>query len=166
MNEGLVLLLKCPRCDETNIAERARKMVQINDKSLRERSKGKMNDVLEAQALFKDAFPRWRYSSVKDMINDGYRVLSRQVTKEFTHRRVETIWQGTARRIDGEEKDALRLAAVEEHRREQKELRARLAALDERLSTTDPEFHGPSLEAYRAQASGLGRVHHDREDRG
>lgn len=124
-----------------------------------------MNDVLEAQALFKDAFPRWRYSSVKDMINDGYRTLSKRVTKEFTHRRVETIWQGTARRIDGEEKDALRLAAAEEHRREQRELRARLAALDARLATTDPEFHRPSLEAYRAQSSGLGRVHHDREDR-
>lgn len=122
-----------------------------------------MNDVLEAQILFKDAFPRWRYSSVKEMINDGYRFLSRQVAKDITHRRVETIWQGTARRIDGQEKDALRKAveverlrkvaaakeAIEEDRREQRELRARLAALDARLSTIDPEFNSPALAAYR-----------------
>jgi len=153
--------------------------MKIDNKSLHERSKGKMNDVLEAQTLFKDAFPRWRYSSVKEMINDGYRFLSRQASKDITHRRVETIWQGTARRIDGQEKDALRKAveverlrrvdaakeAIEEDRREQKQLRARLAALDARLATTDPEFFGPAMEAHSAQASGLGRVPHDRKDR-
>lgn len=136
-------------------------MVQINNKSLRKWSKGKMDDVLEAQELFKAAFPRWRYSSVKEMINDGYRVLSRRVSKEFTHRRVETIWQGTARRIDGQEKDALRLAVIEENRREQKDLRARLAALDARLASVDQELPSSALAAHRSQAGGLGRVHHD-----
>lgn len=129
-------------------------MVQIDNKNLREWSKGKMDDVLETQALFKAAFPRWRYSSVKEMINDGYRVLSRTVSKDLTHRRVETIWQGTARRIDGQEKDALRLAAIEEDRREAREIRARLAALDARLSTVDPEFHSPALAAYREATRG------------
>lgn len=140
-------------------------MVQINNKSLHEWSKGKMNDVLEAQALFKDAFPRREYPSVKDMINHGYSTLSKLLRKEITHRRIETIWQGTAKRIDGEEKDALRAVILEKDRHEQKQLRARLAALDERLAVTDPEFFGPTLEAYRAQARGLGRVHHDGEDR-
>lgn len=69
-------------------------MVQINDKSLRKWSKGRMDDVLEAQELFKAAFPRWRYASVKEMVNDGYAFLSRRLSKDVTHRRVETIWQG------------------------------------------------------------------------
>lgn len=143
-------------------------MVQIERKSLREWSKGKMNDVLEAQALFKEAFPRWRYASVKDMINDGYRTLSKLVAKDITHRRVETIWQGTARRIDGEEKDALRVTLREKDRHEQIQLRARLAALDERIASYDSDEEAPrgTVAAHRAQASGLGRVHHDRENRG
>ncbi len=49
-------------------------------------------------------------------------------------RRVRSIWEGTARRIDGEEKDALRRAKLEEARREQQLLRARLAELDAALA--------------------------------
>lgn len=124
-----------------------------------------MNDVVYAQGLFKEAFPERRYGSVKEMLNAAYRAISPKVRKEFTHRRARSIWEGAARRIDSEEVDALRLVIVEEHRREQRELRARLASLDARLATTDPEFFGPTLEAYRAQASGLGGVSHDRKDR-
>lgn len=131
-------------------------MVPIDNKSLRKRSKGKMNDVLEAQQLFSEAFPRWRYSSVKDMVNAAYRSISPKVTKEFTYRRVETIWQGKARRIDGEEKDALRLAVIEEHRREQQEIRARMATLDARLADIDKAFHVETLAAVGGQKARKG----------
>ena len=112
-----------------------------------------MSDVAEAQALFKQAWPESKFGfSVKVMIAEAYRFMSPRLEKRLTYRRVETIWQGTARRIDGEEKDVLRLAVLEEHRREQREIRARLAYLDARLASVDEEFHGPTLEAMREQA--------------
>lgn len=118
-------------------------MLRINNKSLRHSRKGKkMNDVLEAQSLFKEAFPLRRYGSVKEMINAAYRSMAPRLSKEFTHRRIETIWQAKARRIDGEEKDALRRAVIEENRREQQELRARLASLDARLAAVDQGLDG------------------------
>lgn len=140
-------------------------MVSTKAKSLSKKDKGKMNDVLEAHDLFTQAFPSRRYGSVKEMLNEAVRFIAPKVEKEFTHRRARAIWEKQARRIDGEEKDALRLAVIEEDRREQRELRTRLAALDARLATTDPEFFGPSMAAYRAQSSRLGRVSHDGEDR-
>lgn len=141
-------------------------MVSIKAKDLSKKDKGKMSDVLEAHDLFTQAFPERRYGSVKEMLNDAVRFIAPKVQKPFGHRRARSIWEKTARRIDGAEKDVLRLAVVEEHKREHRELRARLATLDERLSTVDPEFFGPSMEAHRASASGLGGIHHDREDRG
>lgn len=123
-------------------------MVSIKNKDLSKKDKG-MSDVVEAQELFRMAFPARRFGSVKEMLNEAHRFIAPKVAKEFTHRRVRSIWEGAARRIDGEEKDALRLAVIEEDRREQRELRARLAALDARLSTVDPEFHGPALAAHR-----------------
>lgn len=138
-----------------------------------------MSDVVETQSLFDQAFPTWRYGSVKAAQNEAVRVISRLVMKEFTHRRARAISEGKARRIDGEEKDAFRIAAenerlrkireakatLDEHRREQDELRSRLAALDARLSMVDEAFHGPQMEAYRAYTGELGRVHRDGEDR-
>lgn len=112
-------------------------------------------DVIEAQSLFKQAWPLGRYDgSVQRVIQEAYRFLSPKLDKTLTYRRVETIWQGKARRIDGEEKDLLRQAVREEHEREIREIRARLAYLAERLSVGDQEFHGPTLEAIRAQAHG------------
>lgn len=150
---------------ETNIAQGFDKMQFLKATSLSKEDKGKkMNDVLEANQLFQQAFPIRRYGSVKEMINAAVRFVSPRVGKDFTHRRARSIWEATARRIDGEEKDVLRLAVIEEDRREQREIRARLAALDARLASVDEAFHGPALEALREQARGLGRVHHDRQD--
>lgn len=141
-------------------------MSSIEVKNLSKGDKGrKMNDVLETHELFIQAFPERRYGSVKDMLCAAVIDMNRRVTKKFTYRRARTIWEKTARRIDGEEKDALRQAIIEEDRREQKELRARLAALDERLAAVDQELPGSSLAAHRAQASGLGGIHHDRKAR-
>lgn len=130
-----------------------------------DKGKSKMNDVADTNFMFQQAFPLRRYGSVKAMINASVRFIAPRVHKEFTYRRARSIWEGTARRIDGEEKDAIRQAIAIEDRREQQELRTRLAALDARLSSADEAFHSPTLEAIRSQASGLGRVHHDGEDR-
>ncbi len=130
-----------------------------------DKGKSKMDDVAQTNSLFQEAFPLRRYGSVKEMINASVRYISPRVHKEFTHRRARSIWEQTARRIDGEEKDAIRQAIIEEDRREQQELRARLAALDARLAVVDEAFHGEQMEAYRQYSSRLGRVHNDGEDR-
>lgn len=139
--------------------------VKATDTSTCDKGKGKMSDVAETNLIFQQAFPLRRYGSVKEMINASVRFIAPRVQKEFTHRRARSIWEQTARRIDGEEKDALRLAAIEEDRREQRELRARLVALDARLAMVDEAFHGPQMEAYRQYTSGLGGVHHGEEGR-
>lgn len=166
--KGRVLLLsKCPGCDDPNIAQGFDKMqfFKATGSSERDKGKGKMSDVAETHLLFQQAFPLRRYGSVKAMINAAVTFISPRVQKEFTHRRARSIWEQSARRIDGEEKDAIRQAVIEEDRREQREIRARLAALDARLASVDEAFHGPTLEALRSQASGLGGVHNDRKDR-
>ena len=129
--------------------------------------KGKdMDDVLHARELLRHGFPETRYGSVKGLLYEAQRYISRKVKKEFTHRRTRSIWEGTARRIDSEEMDALRLAVIEESKREQHELRARLASLDAMLASVDEAFHGETLAALRAQQGGLGGIHHNRKDRG
>lgn len=134
--------------------------------SKRDKGKGKMSDVAETNLLFQEAFPLQRYGSVKAMINAAVSFVSPRVEKPFTHRRARSIWESTARRIDGEEKDAIRQAIIEQDRHEQKQIRARLAVLDARLASVDQEQASREVAAHRAQASGLGRVHHDRENRG
>ena len=94
-----------------------------------------MSDVFCAQNLFREAFPEHRYGSVKAALYEAHRFLSRKVAKEFTYRRARSIHEGTARRIDAEEMEALKLALIEESKREQQILRARLASLDEILAS-------------------------------
>lgn len=109
-------------------------MLSKNDKDLSNRDKA-MSDVAYAQNLFSEAFPKRRFGSVKAMIYAAHRFIDGKTSKEFTVRRARSIWEGTARRIDGEELDALRAALIEESKHEQRELRARLAALDAKIST-------------------------------
>lgn len=104
-----------------------------NDKAKPNRKKG-MSDVCLAQGLLKDAFPSRRYGKVESAFYEAHKFISRRVHKQFTLRRVRSIWEGTARRIDSEEMEALKAALIEEHKREQFELRARLASLDEKLA--------------------------------
>lgn len=96
-----------------------------------------MSDICVAQSLLRDAFPSRRYGKVEAAFYEAHKFISRRVRKDFTMRRVRTIWEGTARRIDSEEMDALREAVKEEARREQIELRTRLAALDAKIASYD-----------------------------
>ena len=97
-----------------------------DDKAKINRKKG-MSDICVAQSLLRDAFPSRRYGKVEAAFYEAHKFISRRVRKDFTMRRVRSIWEGTARRIDSEEMDALREAVKEEARREQIELRTRLA---------------------------------------
>lgn len=117
-----------------------------------------MSDVFYAKTLFEDAFPFWRYGSVKAMTRAAHVFVSKRVTKEFTFRRARSIWEGKARRIDGEEIDALREAVYEETRREQQELRARLAALDEMLAEANTGSAGEKVAEARALFRRPGRM--------
>lgn len=105
----------------------------------------KMSDVFQAQALLKTAFPPRRYGKLDNVFYEATRFVNKHVNKHFTLRRARSIWEGTARRIDSEEMEALRLAQIEETRREQRDLRARLAALDEMLANVDAALAGASM---------------------
>ncbi len=105
---------------------------------LSERDKDKsMSDTAFYSDLMREAFPRSRYGAAKTAIYAAYRFISPRVKKQFTERRARSIWEGTARRIDAEEADAIRTAQLEEARREQKELRNRLSELDATLAALD-----------------------------
>jgi hypothetical protein len=155
-------------CDETTIAQESDKVLSIEGKvpsieakNLSKGDKGKkMNDVLEAHSLFIQAFPERRFPSVKDMLCEAVDFMAPRLQKKFTYRRARSIWEKKALRIDGEEKDALRQAVIEEERREQRELRARLAQLDESLAAIDQAQAGQSVAEIRAQAGRLGGVHY------
>lgn len=105
----------------------------------------KMSDVFMAQSLLKDAFPLRRYGKLDNVFYESCKFVNRLVRKEFTPRRARSIWEGTARRIDAEEMEALKAALMEEFRAEQRELRARLAALDETLAVREAALAGPEV---------------------
>lgn len=106
-------------------------------------------DVLEARDLLRVAFPLGRYGKLDNVFFEASKFINRFVQKEFTQRRARSIWEGTARRIDAEEMDALRAAAIEESKREQRELRARLAALDAKLARVNAAPARSSVAADR-----------------
>lgn len=126
-------------------------MLSKRDKKLSSKDKV-MNDTLRAQQLFLEAYPEIRYGSVKELYRQAHKFISKHVTKELTFRRIRSIKEGKARRIDGEELDALRLAVIEESKREQSELRARLAALDAKLASVDAADARASLATNRKRA--------------
>lgn len=108
-----------------------------------------MNAVIEAQSTFREAWPLKRYGKLDNVFYQAVRFIAPRVTKEFTPRRARSIYEGTARRIDSEEMDALRAALIEESLREQRELRARLAALDEKISAFDARIASEALAERR-----------------
>lgn len=128
-------------------------MLSINDKATA------VSDTAFHSELIREAFPRNRYGGAKSAIHAAYRYIAPRVAKQFTERRARAIWEGTARRIDAEEATALHKAAVEEAKRERRDLSERLASLDAALAAVDAEFHGPTLEALRHHARIAGQRH-------
>lgn len=123
-------------------------MLGSEDRNLGSRPKGKsvtrkrlMSPAIEARILLRDAFPLARYGKLENVFYQAVRFISPRVEKDFTQRRARSIWEGTARRIDSDEMDALRAALIEESKIEQQQLRARLAALDETIASYEAAAH-------------------------
>lgn len=118
-----------------------------------------MSDTAFVQDALKDVYTVERFGSVKAAQTEAYDFLRRHVRqKPLTFRRVRSFFEGKAKIIRGEEKDAVRIAQIEEARNEQRQLRERLARLDRVLSVVDEEFHSETLAALRQQAGGPRRV--------
>lgn len=100
-----------------------------------------MSPAIEARILLRDAFPLARYGKLENVFYQAVRFIAPRVEKDFTQRRARSIWEGTARRIDSDEMDALRAALIEESRIEQQQLRARLASLDETIAAFEATAH-------------------------
>lgn len=106
--------------------------------------------------------------SVKSMLANAAKFLRENFRhgddpeKQWTERRLRSWWNKECRKVEFWQMIELATAAElakakrEASRRESTELRARLAALDARLTTIDPEFHRESIEAIRLQARGQG----------
>lgn len=122
-------------------------MLGFNDKDLGSRPKEVadrkkvMSPTLTAKNLMRDAWPLQRYVKLDNIFYEAVRFISPRVTKEFTARRARSIWEGTARRIDSDEMDALRAALIEESKIEARELRARLASLDQKIASFEAAAH-------------------------
>ena len=99
-----------------------------------------MSDTIYARELIREAFPKERHGSVIAAQCAAYSSIRKAVNKEITLRRVRSIWEGKARRIDNEEAVALRRAKIEEARREQIELRQRLSRLDAAIAALDADL--------------------------
>lgn len=115
-----------------------------------------MSPTIAARDLMRDAWPIQRYGKLDNVFYHAVRFISPRVSKEFSPRRARSIWEGSARRIDSEEMDALRAALIEESRRETEELRARLAALDEKIAFFDAVLAGETLASSSREADRLG----------
>lgn len=140
-------------------------MLEISPKNLENEPKSlsksdkAMSDPAYAQTLFLDAFPLKRYGKAAAAICEAYRILKPlvqpHIEREFTARRVRSLYEGAARRVDGAEIAALEFAKLEEARREQKELRERLARLDETIAVADEAVN---REARPAMWKAMGRI--------
>lgn len=138
-------------------------MQQRKDKVLSEYDKrASMCDTAYHMNLMREAFPRERYGGAKSAIYAAFRYMSPKVHKPFTERRARSIWEGTAKRIDAEESAVLKKAALEGARREQAELRERLARLDASLAAYGEDQAGETLATNSAPESGLGGIHSSR----
>jgi hypothetical protein len=118
-----------------------------------------MSDTVFMQNNLPEVFDPRRYGSVKAAQIAAYDFMKGRVKKQLKLRRIRQLWEGQAARVDGEEKDALREAKIEEARNEYQALRRRLESLETALAVVDPDFFGPQMDAYRGPESGLGRSH-------
>lgn len=126
------------------------KVANEGNKVLSESDKDEgMSDTAFYREEMRLAFPAQRYGGAKSAIYAAYRYIKPKVTKEFTERRARAIWEGAARRIDAEEARALRLAKIEEMRRERNEIRGRLERLEMALARVDAKAAGGPLDANR-----------------
>lgn len=135
------------------------KVLKIDRKGLSgsDNEDGVMSDVTDAQARMHLAWPDLeRRVCVEDTLYRAWLfmrpIVQPRISRKFTLRRVRSIHEGNARRIDGAEFDALDLAIIKEAHNEQERLRTRLALLDERIAAFDAKM------AEQAMATEVARV--------
>lgn len=134
-------------------------MSENDPKNLSDRDKA-MSDIAYAKRLMDEAFPAQRFGNVQAALHEAYRYMKPRVEprieRPFTFRRVRSLHEGSARRVDGAELDALKLAQIEEARRERNELRARLERLEKAIAMADAAEVGPSLAAHSPSSRAMG----------
>lgn len=133
-------------------------MLSKNDKS------ASMSDTAFMQNNLPEVFDPRRYGSVKAAQYAAYDFMKGRVKKPLKLRRIRQLWEGQAARVDGEEKDALREARIEEARNEYQALRRRLETLEATLAVVDQEFFGPQMDAYCGPSSRLDRSNRSRTE--
>lgn len=97
-----------------------------------------MSIPITAKELFREAFPIRRYGKLDNLFYHAVRFIGPRVQKPFTVRRARSLWEGTARRIDSDEMDAIRAALMEERLREQQDLKRQLVLLDAKIAAFTP----------------------------
>ncbi len=116
-----------------------------------------MSDVTMAQALVQETWPERAGRPAKTciaMIFDAVKRIERGLPetalrdrpRQWTHRRVRSIWDGEARRIDNYEMSDLERAAAEEARNEFQVSIKRAARMAQFLAAQDADFHGPEID--------------------
>jgi len=105
-----------------------------------------ISPTVEAKMLMRESWPPERYGKLDNVFYHARKFIRPRVQRDFTIRRARSIWEGTARRIDADEMDALRQAKIEEMKRAREEARALLAELDRKIAMAD------AAEARRSMA--------------
>lgn len=127
-------------------------MSEIRPKSLSKEDKDQMSDVAYAQSLLREAFPARKYGKVDAALYAAYRfmkpLVEPRIDREFTMRRVRSLHEGSARRVDGAEMEALKRAQIEELRRERRDIIERLEILEKAIAVVD------QVSAREAMAAG------------
>jgi hypothetical protein len=119
-----------------------------------------MSDVTMAQELMQETWPERAGRPVKTciaLIFDAVKRVERRLPddlvrerpRQWTERRVRSIWNGEARRIDNYEMSDLERAAAEEAKNEFTSSIRRAARMASFLAAQDPDFHGPEIDRLR-----------------
>jgi hypothetical protein len=134
-----------------------RKDATVLDRSPKD---SEMTDVALAQSLVQETWPERAGRPVKTciaMIFDAVKRVERKLPDEvrrqrqrpWTERRVRSIWNAEARRIDNYEMADLERAAAEEAKSEFNASIRRAARMASFLAAQDADFHGPEIDRLR-----------------
>lgn len=124
-----------------------------------EGSKVSISDTAFVQDTLRSVYTVERFGSVKAAQTEAYNFLRKRVTgRQLTLRRVRTFFEGKAKAVRGEEKDAVRAAQIEEAKREYQELKTKLARMEAALAVADQAFLGPQMDAYRGSQAEMGAM--------
>jgi len=127
------------------------------------------SDVTTAQHLLQETWPERAGRPVKTciaLIFDAVKRIERSLPepmlrerpRQWTERRVRSIWSGEARRIDNYEMSDLERAAAEEAANEFDISIKRAARMAQFLAAQDEDFHRPEIDRLRQFFGGMDRA--------